>query len=335
MDCLRRTRISQVASYRSPHKASAIFVMRHLLAAVTFILSASANAAFVTISATGTAIDSPDLQLLDDVNVGDQVRVALTYDSTISPQFFGGGTIAFYQFAVVGGSIQFQTASVSGGANGSLDVHNERLVPNSATSTVFPTDFIGGGFGLDAPQAILDSSGNYRGVSATLQLLDNDAQVFDTTDLPLNFDADEFDWGNILVSWTGTSGQQGFSIEFELDLSSVRIYVAEASITTDVDSDGVFDIYDNCTLVANGPDLTDLGGNSQLDTDGDGYGNYCDADFNNDGNVNFADLAALKAAFGTANANVDMDGNGFVNFGDLAVFKSRFGQPPGPSGLAP
>ncbi len=94
----------------------------------------------------------------------------------------------------------------------------------------------------------------------------------------------------------------------------------------DTDNDEVDDGSDNCIASAN----TD-----QLDTDGDGYGNYCDADFNNDGFVNFADLAMLKSAFGTVNPNTDMDGNGFVNFGDLAAFKAAFGKPPGPSGLAP
>jgi len=111
--------------------------------------------------------------------------------------------------------------------------------------------------------------------------------------------------------------------------------VTEIAPDQDSDGDGLFDTEDNCTAVANGPDLTDLGGNSQLDTDGDGFGNYCDADFNNDGTVNFVDLAELKAAFGTAEANVDMDGNGFVNFGDLAIFKAGFGKPPGPSGVVP
>lgn len=104
---------------------------------------------------------------------------------------------------------------------------------------------------------------------------------------------------------------------------------------SDTDADGVFDFEDNCINVANGPDLPDLGGSSQLDTDEDGYGNYCDGDFDNDGFVNFADLATLKSAFATVNALIDMDGNGFVNFSDLAAFKAGFGQSPGPSGLVP
>lgn len=105
---------------------------------------------------------------------------------------------------------------------------------------------------------------------------------------------------------------------------------------TDADADGAHDGQDNCVDAANGPLLPDAGGNSQLDTDGDGYGNICDGDLDNSGSVNFADLAAFKAMFGTVNANGDLNGSGgIVNFADLARFKALFGKPPGPSGIVP
>ncbi|MBI2802930.1 MAG: hypothetical protein HYX63_22130 [Gammaproteobacteria bacterium] len=91
----------------------------------------------------------------------------------------------------------------------------------------------------------------------------------------------------------------------------------------DSDNDTIIDRLDNCISVAN-PD--------QRDTDGDGYGNRCDADLDNSGFVNAADLALFRAAFGTSNANADFDGSGFVNFADLAIFTGLFGQSPGPSG---
>jgi hypothetical protein len=103
----------------------------------------------------------------------------------------------------------------------------------------------------------------------------------------------------------------------------------------DSDGDGIEDAADNCVDHPNGPLIPDAGGNVQLDTNGDGYGNACDADLDNIGPVNFADLALFKAAFGGNGPDADLDGNGFVNFADLARFKSLFGQPPGPSGLAP
>ena len=97
---------------------------------------------------------------------------------------------------------------------------------------------------------------------------------------------------------------------------------------SDVDGDGVLDPIDNCETVANA---------SQLDANGDGYGNTCDADLNNSGGlVNVADLALFRAAFGTSNADADLNGSGgIVNFADLAIFRSLFGKAPGPSGLVP
>jgi hypothetical protein len=98
------------------------------------------------------------------------------------------------------------------------------------------------------------------------------------------------------------------------------------SVFVDADGDGVPDDVDNCLGVFN-PD--------QRDTDGDGFGNRCDADFNNDGVVNFADLAIFRARFATSNADADLNGDGIVNFADLAIFRALFGRPPGPSALVP
>ncbi len=106
----------------------------------------------------------------------------------------------------------------------------------------------------------------------------------------------------------------------------IRVFVS----VDDDDADGIANVEDNCLAVSN----TD-----QRDTNGDGIGNACDADVNDDCSVNFGDLAVLKAAFFPApyDEDVDFDGDGLVNFGDLAFLKSTFfngAQPgPGPSGL--
>jgi alpha-tubulin suppressor-like RCC1 family protein len=93
----------------------------------------------------------------------------------------------------------------------------------------------------------------------------------------------------------------------------------------DADGDAVLDPIDNCTLVPNA---------DQRDTNGDEYGNVCDADLNDsEGPVNFSDLSLFRGAFGTASPDADFDGSGGpVNFADLALFRSMFGRPPGPSG---
>ena len=97
----------------------------------------------------------------------------------------------------------------------------------------------------------------------------------------------------------------------------------------DDDSDGVPNATDNCSEIAN-PD--------QRDTDRDGFGNACDADYNNDGRVDEADHALFKTAFGSSagdpnfNADVDHDGDGTVGIGDMRLVQGT--ELPGPSGLA-
>jgi hypothetical protein len=94
----------------------------------------------------------------------------------------------------------------------------------------------------------------------------------------------------------------------------------------DTDGDGVLDADDNCTLVPNA---------DQRDVDGDGFGNICDPDFDNNLFVNAADLAQLKANFFTSNPLTDLNGDGFVNAADLAILKNMFFGAPGPAGPLP
>lgn len=110
------------------------------------------------------------------------------------------------------------------------------------------------------------------------------------------------------------------------DGSKSAIATVTVRVITDADHDQVDDGFDNCLGVAN---------TSQRDSDGDGYGNICDADLDNNGRVNFADLAMFRSAFGTADPDYDLNGDARVNFADLAVLKSLFGKPPGPSALVP
>ncbi len=96
------------------------------------------------------------------------------------------------------------------------------------------------------------------------------------------------------------------------------------SVVVDLDGDGVTDGSDNCQLHPN---------SDQRDTDGDGFGNRCDADFNGDCVVNAVDLGLLRAAFFGAGPDEDLDGDGVVNVVDLGIVRSLFFLPPGPSGL--
>ncbi len=94
----------------------------------------------------------------------------------------------------------------------------------------------------------------------------------------------------------------------------------------DSDLDGTQDACDNCTLVSNA---------AQRDTDLDGFGNRCDADFDNDGAVTLQDVAHFINTFGTTDADSDFDGDGYVNFFDVVVLIKSYLLPPGPSSIAP
>ncbi len=113
-------------------------------------------------------------------------------------------------------------------------------------------------------------------------------------------------------------------------MDTVRLSVETIPIP-DADADGVADTSDNCSLVSNP---------TQLDADGDGYGNICDADINNSGTVTTADFGLLRsvlgqpASFSATAAAADMNGSGTVTTADFGLLRARLGTAPGPSGLA-
>jgi len=113
-----------------------------------------------------------------------------------------------------------------------------------------------------------------------------------------------------------------------LGISTSASYILQPGFFAppDVDEDGVRNFMDNC--------IQDVNAN-QRDTNGDGYGNLCDADLNNDGITNATDLGLLKLNFFTGDPDADLNGDGIVNVVDLGIVKLRFFTPPGPSGIAP
>jgi hypothetical protein len=135
------------------------------------------------------------------------------------------------------------------------------------------------------------------------------------------------------VSGQGQSNPEGWvfgQVDLTPDDSAVpaaHLPVAVINIG-DADDDGLIDRQDNCTLVDNP---------SQCDTNGDGYGNHCDADLDNNGIVNQIDLGILRGEYGSTapNNDEDLDCNGVVNQIDLGILRNSLGKPPGPSGTAP
>jgi hypothetical protein len=110
------------------------------------------------------------------------------------------------------------------------------------------------------------------------------------------------------------------------DCIETDLFVGSGKLANDADQDGIPDLGDNCTLLAN----TD-----QRDSNGDGYGNSCDADFNDNGIVDPTDFTAVKSLVGQVSPDHDLNGNGIVDPTDFTFTKANVGQLPGPSALAP
>ena len=199
--------------------------------------------------------------------------------------------------------------------------------------------------GSDAPGDLLFAG------DVTLTGSNVNLQVIDLTVSPVIVDGPfriglTFNHGGLPSVATDTDGTIDAAQNFILaDLGGVSFWFRSATlgvggdfifratidnfVAADSDQDGVPDEFDNCTNVLNAP---------QRDTDGDNYGNACDADFNNDCVVNAVDLGLLRVAFFSTdgepnwNPNADINGDGVVNVVDLGTLRSVFFQAPGPSG---
>lgn len=91
----------------------------------------------------------------------------------------------------------------------------------------------------------------------------------------------------------------------------------------DADADQVADFIDNCVMVAN---------SDQRDTDADGIGNMCDADFDNNGIVDEKDTSQFAKRFGSDDPDADFNGDGTVDKSDREIFEELlFLEQPGPS----
>ncbi|MES2673811.1 MAG: S8 family serine peptidase [Pseudomonadota bacterium] len=133
------------------------------------------------------------------------------------------------------------------------------------------------------------------------------------------------------------SGPVGGSILNEATMTSANGSEKAIAYTTinntgipDTDGDDVYDDQDNCTKIPNP---------NQCDSDSDGYGNLCDADFNNNGFVNKKDRELItKNLFTKSKApqfsQYDMNcSGGRVDLEDYFLALIKHGTQPGPSGL--
>jgi hypothetical protein len=107
---------------------------------------------------------------------------------------------------------------------------------------------------------------------------------------------------------------------------------ANAGSIDDGDTDSIPDVFDNCSAVANGPGEAP---NNQVDLDEDGFGNRCDADYDQDGDTDLDDFNAFLADFGNPATGIqDHDADGDTDLDDFNLFLTLFGGPPGPGATA-
>ncbi|MCP5059418.1 MAG: PEP-CTERM sorting domain-containing protein [bacterium] len=99
----------------------------------------------------------------------------------------------------------------------------------------------------------------------------------------------------------------------------------------DADFDGIADCRDICRDVFNP---------AQENSDGDGAGNACDPDFDNDGVVGTSDFNALRANLGLGLGDpgyddlFDLNDDQAIDILDVNALNALFGQPPGPGAVA-
>ena len=149
------------------------------------------------------------------------------------------------------------------------------------------------------------------------------AQTMSSTNYKIQWDSDASGGVSLSPSYSLTDSAMQ-STPPGLSLSASYSLTAGFQSPPDDDQDQLRNFLDNCTLIAN---------SDQRDTNGDGFGNACDADLNNDGVINVVDLGLLRSVFFTANADADLNGDGVVNVVDLGLLRAAFFSAPGPSGL--
>ena len=119
--------------------------------------------------------------------------------------------------------------------------------------------------------------------------------------------------GHLYEICVGETQSQAFSWDYALAWTG----------RADADRDMISDEADNCRLTAN---------TGQIDSDEDGYGNFCDCDLNNNGVVDGGDFQGWRL-FATIDPQsdcwveaIDFNGNGMADIGDYTIFQFRYGQ---------
>ena len=142
---------------------------------------------------------------------------------------------------------------------------------------------------------------------------------WDLSSIPVNYPAVLYD--DTAGSQTDMRAASSYTFNYT-DTRSFRISITEVP-EVDSDGDGVPDSQDNCAQTYNP-------GQENTNSGTDPYGNRCDCDLDNNGDVGLDDFNLFKAAWLSVpadpnwNPDADFDSSGDVGLDDFNIFKSRW-----------
>lgn len=283
------------------NKSEKKFTGLSVLVALTaiFFNSTPVSADIITWS-IGGVIDSSDYPGIGDV--GDPILMSFSFDDTSSNDS-GDFEATFFSGEIISASALINGVEVLSSDLRSQGTHVQvSNVPQSGT---------------DYAQWAATNANALFSASATMYLLPDVFPLFPTIEDTLIVDLTNFPLASNALRMSVNI------VEPQLGFIDAKITNYSFTVTPAIDSDGddVTDIEDNCTLTENA---------NQIDSDGDGYGNACDADFNNDCIVNFLDVASFSNEFLGSNPLFDLNGDEAVNFLDFSIVSQQFLQLPGP-----
>lgn len=284
---------------------------RFLTATLVAAILPLAHAQSVEVTFTGSVSSTANVP---GVQVGDPASGSWTYDPSALEVDLGMVIGTFFD---TDSQVTLDVAGFTGSAaNLDARVVDEDVGPRDQIDwTTFWT--AGNAPSVSGPLFELGSFFSLR-----ISIVDESGLSLASETLPPSIDAADWDLvpsaSRVRISYDSAVCCAFIEIDFDTLISTTG--------SIDTDGDGVADDADNCIEVANP---------GQQDSNGDGYGNICDPDLNNDGVVNPVDLGLFKSVFFTNDADADFNSDGVVNPLDLGRLKLYFFQPPGPSALAP